>query len=210
MAEQSIAGPARRVMAADGDRSARARIVILLLSVALALSIFLSLTSGASDASAVRVIRDWLTEGVPADTLAARDRLIVYDIRMPRVLLGVLIGAALAVSGAVMQGLFRNPLADPGLIGVSAGSSLGAVAIIVLGTTWLAPVTLALGTLALPLAAFFGGLAVTLLLYAIATRHGRTSVATMLLAGLAIAALAMALTGILVFVADDRQLRDLT
>ncbi|TIN52739.1 MAG: iron ABC transporter, partial [Mesorhizobium sp.] len=151
MAEQSIAGPAGRVRASDGDRSARARIVILLLSVALALSIFLSLTSGASDASAVRVLRDWLTGGVPADTaLAARHRLIVYDIRMPRVLLGVLIGAALAVSGAVMQGLFRNPLADPGLIGVSAGSSLGAVAIIVLGTTWLAPVTLALGTLALP------------------------------------------------------------
>ncbi|TIR73141.1 MAG: iron ABC transporter permease, partial [Mesorhizobium sp.] len=183
-----MAGPAGRVRASDGDRSARARIVILLLSVALALSIFLSLTSGASDASAVRVLRDWLTGGVPADTaLAARHRLIVYDIRMPRVLLGVLIGAALAVSGAVMQGLFRNPLADPGLIGVSA-----------------------LGTLALPLAAFLGGLAVTLLLYAIATRHGRTSVATMLLAGLAIAALAMALTGILVFVADDRQLRDLT
>ncbi|RUU54017.1 iron ABC transporter permease, partial [Mesorhizobium sp. M2C.T.Ca.TU.009.01.2.1] len=101
-------------------------------------------------------------------------------------------------------------LADPGLIGGSAGSSLGAVAIIVLGTTWLAPVTLALGTLALPLAAVFGGLAVTLLLYAIATRQGRTSVATMLLAGIAISALAMALTGVLIFMADDRQLRDLT
>ncbi|RUW67465.1 iron chelate uptake ABC transporter family permease subunit, partial [Mesorhizobium sp. M1E.F.Ca.ET.063.01.1.1] len=105
MADQSIAGAAGKVAtAANGDRSARARAVILLLSLALALSIFLSLTSGASDASAVRVIRDWLTGAVPADAgLAARDQLIVYDIRMPRVLLGVLIGAALAVSGAVMQ-----------------------------------------------------------------------------------------------------------
>ncbi|MEI9401266.1 iron ABC transporter permease [Mesorhizobium argentiipisi] len=211
MAEQSIAGTPGRAMAADGDRSARARFVIALLCLALVLSVFLSLTAGASDASAVRIIRDWFTGAAPSDgALAARDRLIVYDIRMPRVLLGVLIGAALAVCGAVMQGLFRNPLADPGLIGVSAGSSLGAVAIIVLGTTWLAPVTLALGTLALPLAAFFGGLAVTLLLYAIATRQGRTSVATMLLAGIAISALAMALTGVLIFMADDRQLRDLT
>ncbi|MBW8907439.1 MAG: iron chelate uptake ABC transporter family permease subunit, partial [Mesorhizobium sp.] len=211
MAEQSVVGAAGRVMAADGDRSTRARFVILLLCLALALSVLLSLTSGASDASAVRVIRDWFTGAMPADAaLAARDRLIVYDIRMPRVLLGVLIGAALAVCGAVMQGLFRNPLADPGLIGVSAGSSLGAVAIIVLGTTWLAPVTLVLGTLALPLAAFIGGLAVTFLLYAIATRQGQTSVATMLLAGIAISALAMALTGVLIFMADDRQLRDLT
>lgn len=210
MVDQSIAGAAGEV-AGEGDRSGRARLVIVLLCLVLALSMFLSLTSGASDASAVGVIRDWLTGAVPADAgLGARDRLIVYDIRMPRVLLGVLIGAALAVSGAVMQGLFRNPLADPGLIGVSAGSSLGAVAVIVLGTSWLAPFTLALGSLALPIAAFCGGLAVTLVLYRVATRQGRTSVATMLLAGIALAALAMALTGILIFMADDRQLRDLT
>lgn len=85
MAEQSIAGPAGKMaMAADGDRSARARVVILLLSLALALSVFLSLTSGASDASAVRVIiRDWLTGAVPADAaLAARDQLIVYDLSL--------------------------------------------------------------------------------------------------------------------------------
>ncbi|TGV74048.1 iron ABC transporter, partial [Mesorhizobium sp. M00.F.Ca.ET.158.01.1.1] len=93
---------------------------------------------------------------------------------------------------------------------VSAGSSLGAVAIIVLGGTMLAPVTALLGTLALPLAAFLGGLATTLVLYQVATRRGQTSVATMLLAGIALAALAMALTGILIFMADDRQLRDLT
>ncbi|RWB79749.1 iron ABC transporter permease [Mesorhizobium sp.] len=211
MVDQSIAGAGTLATASDGDRSGRARIVILLLCLGLVVAVLLSLTSGASDASAVSVVGDWLLGAAPGNAaLSARDRLIVYDIRLPRVILGVLIGAALAVSGAVMQGLFRNPLADPGLIGVSAGSSLGAVAVIVLGATALAPITSALGTLALPLAAFCGGLATTLVLYQVATRHGQTSVATMLLAGIALAALAMALTGILIFMADDRQLRDLT
>ncbi|TIU91437.1 MAG: iron ABC transporter permease, partial [Mesorhizobium sp.] len=211
MVDQSIAGAGSMATAADGDRSGRARIVILLLCLGLVVAVLLSLTSGASDASAVSVVGDWLVGAAPGnEALSARDRLIVYDIRLPRVILGVLIGAALAVSGAVMQGLFRNPLADPGLIGVSAGSSLGAVAVIVLGATVLAPATSLLGTLALPLAAFCGGLATTLVLYQVATRHGQTSVATMLLAGIALAALAMALTGILIFMADDRQLRDLT
>ncbi|RWE56457.1 iron ABC transporter permease [Mesorhizobium sp.] len=211
MVVQSIAGAGTMAAASDGDRSGRARNVILLLCLGLAVAVLLSLTSGASDASAVSVVGDWLSGAAPGnEALSARDRLIVYDIRLPRVILGVLIGAALAVSGAVMQGLFRNPLADPGLIGVSAGASLGAVAVIVLGATVLAPVISVLGTLALPLAAFCGGLATTLVLYQVATRHGRTSVATMLLAGIALAALAMALTGILIFMADDRQLRDLT
>ncbi|RWC89644.1 MAG: iron ABC transporter permease [Mesorhizobium sp.] len=211
MADQSIAGPVKAMGASEGDRSGRARAVILMLCLGLAGAVLLSLTSGASDASALNVIRDWLFGTVPGDAAPnARDSLIVHDIRLPRVILGMLVGAALAVSGAVMQGLFRNPLADPGLIGVSAGSSLGAVAIIVLGGTMLAPVTALLGTLALPLAAFLGGLATTLVLYQVATRRGQTSVATMLLAGIALAALAMALTGILIFMADDRQLRDLT
>ncbi|TIT61369.1 MAG: iron ABC transporter permease, partial [Mesorhizobium sp.] len=211
MADQSIAGPVKAMGASEGDRSGRARAVILMLCLGLAGAVLLSLTSGASDASAVNVIRDWLFGTIPGDAaLNARDSLIVHDIRLPRVILGMLVGAALAVCGAVMQGLFRNPLADPGLIGVSAGSSLGAVAIIVLGGTMLAPVTALLGTLALPPAAFLGGLATTLVLYQVATRRGQTSVATMLLAGIALAALAMALTGILIFMADDRQLRDLT
>ena len=195
--------------AVAGDRSALARLVILLLCILLALTMLFSLASGASDASAVAVVRGWLF-GAADDALSVRDRIIINDVRLPRVVLGALVGASLAVSGAVMQGLFRNPLADPGLIGVSAGAGLAAVLIIVLGGTVLAPVTLAMGTFSLPVAAFFGGLAATLVLYKVATRQGRTSVATMLLAGIALAALAGAVTGILVFVADDRQLRDLT
>lgn len=209
MAMQSNVSPSGMMShhIADGDRSGRARRAIGILLLGLAITILLSLASGASDASALAVASDLI---FGSGDVGLRDRVVIYDIRMPRVLMGTLVGAALAVSGAVMQGLFRNPLADPGLVGVSAGSSLGAVSVIVLGGSLLTPLTTSLGALSLPAVAFFGGLVTTLLLYRIATRQGRTSVATMLLAGLALTALAMALTGILIFMADDRQLRDLT
>jgi iron complex transport system permease protein len=147
-------------------------------------------------------------EGVP-EGVSARDWIVVMDIRLPRVVLGALVGSALAVSGAVMQGLFRNPLADPGIIGVSAGAGFGAAAFIVLGNSVLAPVMAILGIYAVPLAAFLGGLVTTLLLYRIGTRGGVTSVATLLLAGIALGALTGAMTGVLVYVADDQELRDL-
>ena len=213
MALDAVAGliGVKRASAPEGDRSVRARLAIVVLAVMLAATVLFSLASGASDASAFAVIRDWLFPSFSAgDALSMRDSVIIYDIRLPRVIMGVLIGAALAVSGAVMQGLFRNPLADPGLVGVSAGASLGAVAVIVLGATVLSSLTALFGSFTLPLAAFAGGLATTLVLYGISTRQGRTSVATMLLAGIALAAMAMAFTGMLIFMADDRQLRDLT
>ncbi len=197
--------------ASVGDRSGRAKLAIALLAVLLVLTMLFSLTSGASDASALAVVRDWLFPSMSdGSALSARDRIIVYDIRLPRVVLGVLIGAALAVSGAVMQGLFRNPLADPGLVGVSSGAGLGAIVVIVLGGTFLGPVLALFGIYTLPLAAFSGGLATTLILYRVATRRGQTSIATMLLAGIALGAMASAFSGIMVYLADDRQLRDLT
>src|SRR5262249_12100612 len=115
-----------------------------------------------------------------------------------------------AVSGAVMQGLFRNPLADPALVGVSSGGALVAVASIVIGDRITATSGLGLLFGMLPLAAFLGALATTAGLYRIATRAHRTSIAIFLLAGLAIAALANAGTGLFIFMADDRQLRDVT
>lgn len=210
MAVQADAGrvvsPLPRI---EGDRSRRAVQVIGLLSILLLATIAFSLTSGASDASFTAVLSDLLSSS-GTEAISLRDRVIIYDIRMPRVATGILVGAGLAVSGAVLQGLFRNPLADPALVGISAGSSLGAASIIVLGGTMLIPLTSLLGPFALPATAFLGGLATTTLLYRIATRQGRTSVATMLLAGIALAALAMALTGLLIFIADDRQIRDIT
>jgi len=191
----------------EGDRDARARTAIVVLALVLVVVSLFSLATGASDASAWDVVTGWLTGD---DALSLRDRVIIYDIRLPRVAMGILIGAALAVSGAVMQGLFRNPLADPGLVGVSAGAGLGAIVIIVLGSTVLGPVVALFGTTALPLAAFAGGLVTTMLLYRVATRHGRTSIATMLLAGIALGAMAGAFSGVLIYLANDQQLRDLT
>ena len=192
----------------DGDRSALARATIVVLAAALVLTFFFSLASGASDASAWRVFLE--TFGFTSGALEGADRIVVYGIRFPRAVLGMLIGAALAVSGAIMQGVFRNPLADPGIVGVSAGAGLGAVSFIVLQGGALAPVAMIFGIYSIPFAAFLGGLVSTLVLYRISTRQGRTSVATMLLAGIALGALAGAFTGLLVFWADDQQLRDLT
>ncbi|MEM1105622.1 MAG: iron ABC transporter permease [Pseudomonadota bacterium] len=135
---------------------------------------------------------------------------VIENIRMPRVILGAFVGAALGVAGAAMQGFFRNPLADPGLIGVSTGGALAAVAVIVLGGTLLAPVLALLGNFSLPFVAFFGSLAAVALIYQVSLVDGRVVVATMLLAGVAANALAAAGIGYMTFLADDVQLRDLT
>ncbi len=140
----------------------------------------------------------------------AQDAAILTVVRAPRVLLAALIGAGLAVAGAAMQGLFRNPLADPGLIGVSAGAALAAVGAIVLGPTLFGRAAGVLGLWLLPLAAFAGGLGATVLITRLAQREGVTGVATLLLAGVAVNALSAALTGLLIFAADDRQVRDIT
>ena len=143
----------------------------------------------------------------PADVHA---RLVLLEVRLPRMILAAFVGASLAVAGAMMQGLFRNPLADPALIGVSSGAALAAVATIALGGTFAGPLVEALGAWALPVAAFFGGFATTMALMLIARRHGTTAIATLLLAGIALGAIAGALTGLLAYVSDDRELRDLT
>ncbi len=200
--------------ARNGNRTILARVVIFCLMIGVLAAMVTGLSIGPVP------VRIWeLLPHVPAYVLSQetdipagvspRDWIVFMDIRLPRIFLGALVGAALAVSGAVMQGLFRNPLADPGIVGVSSGAGLGAAIFIVLGGTALAPVTAVLGIYAVPLAAFFGGLIVTLLLYRIGTRAGVTSVATLLLAGIALGALSGALTGLLVYVSDDAQLRDL-
>lgn len=198
----------RAALRHEGDRDALARLVLIALAILLALVFLFSLGSGATDTSALRVVVAMVSGN--QDALTPIERVVLTDIRLPRALLGVLIGASLAVSGAVMQGLFRNPLADPGIVGVSAGAGLGAVSMIVLGGGALAPIAALFGIYHVPFAAFLGGLVTTLLLYRVSTRQGRTSVATMLLAGIALGALAGAFTGLLVFWADDQQLRDLT
>lgn len=138
-----------------------------------------------------------------------RQELVLFAIRLPRVILGALVGAGLAMAGACLQGLFRNPLADPGLIGVTSGAGLAAAAAIVLGGLLQGLLPGVLMTLLLPLAAFAGALVVTLLVYRLARRDGRTDVATLLLAGVALNAIAGAGIGLLIFLSDDQQLRDI-
>jgi iron complex transport system permease protein len=130
---------------------------------------------------------------------------VLTSIRFPRVVLALAAGALLALSGAVMQGLFRNPLADPGLIGVTAGAALGAAIFIIL-----VPGAGALEIFALPLMAFFGGLFATITVWALASHGGRVHTLTLLLAGIALNALSGALIGLLITQATDEQLRSLT
>ncbi len=134
-----------------------------------------------------------------------RDEMIIQVIRLPRMLLSFLIGAVLAICGAVMQGLFRNSLADPSLIGVSAGASAGASFVIVFGAI-LFP-TSVLGLSVVSIGAFAGGLLAAWVVYRLASSSEGTSVATMLLAGIAISALAGALNQLFSFLADNDMLR---
>lgn len=196
----------RPIARQDGDRSLRAMTVLVLCVLLLLVMIVTSLTVGASGTSLLQALFSW-ANGEP---IGLREKVILFDIRAPRTLLGALVGASLAVSGAVMQGLFRNPLADPGLVGVSAGAGLGAIVAIVLGGLLPPAFAVLTGMYTVPVAAFVGGWLSTMLLYRVATRKGRTSVAVMLLAGIALGALTGAVSGVLVYLADDNQLRDLT
>lgn len=189
-----------------GDRSHRARILSLVLLGFLLVTLWLSMTIGASGTSLLRALGNLIT----GQEVALRDKVVLFDIRAPRSLMGMFVGASLAVSGAVMQGLFRNPLADPGIVGISAGAGLGAILAIVMGAALPAVVTEVTGYYMVPIFAFVGGWASTLLLYRVSTRRGRTSVATMLLAGIALGALTGALSGIMTYLATDAQLRDMT
>lgn len=202
--------------------SQRGALVIPLLIVGLIVVLLLAVGIGAvriDPLQVVGILLDWFnTETGLFDRLGItltqdftnRQRDVMMVIRLPRVVLGLLIGSSLAVSGAAIQGLFRNPLADPGLIGISSGSALCAALVIVLGNTFLRPIIDLFGGYALPIAAFCGGFATTILIYRLATVGGKTDISTMLLAGIAINAIAGAVIGMMTFLATDDQLRDIT
>lgn len=160
----------------------------------------LELAVGAVPIAPARVLA--LLLGAPADPMEAT---VLWSIRLPRLLLAIAVGAALGLSGAAQQGLFRNPLADPALVGVSAGAALAAVAAIVFAGLAPPPVQAPL----VPASAFAGGLAATLLALRLARLSGEAT-AGLLLAGIAVNAVCGAGTGLLVSISDDRQLRDIT
>jgi len=135
-------------------------------------------------------------------------KIVLLEIRLPRVILAGLVGASLGISGAALQGLFRNPLADPGLIGVSAGAALGATLVIVLGSNFLSGFML--GSFLLPLGAISGAMLVIMMLYMLTKGFGYQGVTYMLLVGIAVNAIAGVGIGILTFISTDSELRGLT
>lgn len=135
---------------------------------------------------------------------------VLFIIRTPRLLLGILVGAALGISGAAIQGIFRNPLAEPGLIGISSGASLFAVMVIAFESVLFTGLASWIGYYLLAFAAFFGAGLTAFLVYQIASKDGRANLTTMLLAGIAINAFAGALTGLMTYVASEQQLRTIT
>lgn len=193
------------------NRARRARLLIVFAWVLLTCAAIVSLGTGATGLGlygGVRAIAELFHPGSVGDT--GLERLVILQVRLPRLLLGMFVGAALAVSGAMMQGLFRNPLADPGVIGVSSGAALAVIATIALGNSLLGPFARTFGVYALPGAAFFGGLLTTSFLVLITRRSGQVMVGTLLLTGIAVAALAESITGLISYASDDRELRDLT
>ncbi|MBG8561827.1 iron ABC transporter permease [Pseudomonas qingdaonensis] len=179
----------------------RYRLILLALSGLLLVSCVLSLGFGSAPVPVEVVARVLLFKvfgiapEVPAWT--AGQEHIVWLIRVPRMLLGALVGGGLAMIGAVLQAVTRNPLADPHLLGVTSGATLGAVLVVL-------HVGELIGVLTLPLAAFVGALCSMLLVLAIASRHGRLDSDRLLLCGVAVAFVMMALANLLLFMGDHR------
>ncbi|HEX6988551.1 MAG TPA: iron chelate uptake ABC transporter family permease subunit [Bacillota bacterium] len=189
-----------RAMTVLARPAARRRAALLLLGVMLAVAVLLSLGIGAVSvppAEVVRILASWLS-GTAADDTHHR---IIVDLRLPRVLLAGLVGAGLSIAGAAFQGLFRNPMADPFVIGVSGGAALGAALAVLLGLH----VDL-LGFGAVPVLAFAGAVGAVVLVHGLAGGSGRLSVSVMslLLAGVAVAALTQAVVSLLVYLSGER------
>ncbi|ROV57898.1 iron ABC transporter permease [Vibrio ponticus] len=192
----------------NSSRSLSTKTLCIISSIALYLTTVASITVGPMDISFTDSIKSMLPiSSVDTPTHIA---MIIQQVRIPRTLLAISLGAILALCGAVLQGLFRNPLADPGIIGVSSGASLGAAIAIVLlgGLATHYPTLMLIGTV--PLFACLGGVVVTFIVYRLGTDQNGTSVTMMLLAGIAISAAANAGLGLLNYFADDQALRDLS
>lgn len=186
-----------------GARYVKPVVVLVLLVAGLAAAIVVATAMGVVQlpyGETARIVFSKLL-GLPAGASASAEA-IIWNVRLPRVAAAGLVGLALGVGGAAMQALFKNPLASPDLIGVSTGGALGAVAAIFLGWSVASPWLM-------PLAAFVGALAVGVVVYGLATRSGRTDVATLLLAGVACSSLGGAVISLLYHFVDDGVLRQI-
>ncbi|MFM8954453.1 MAG: FecCD family ABC transporter permease [Actinomycetota bacterium] len=181
------------------------RIVATVLLVAFVIVVFNALSTGAYTIRLGELIQV-LFQG-PAKGAGEADgnsvaHAVFWNVRLPRVTLAIVVGASLAVAGVVMQGIFRNPLAEPATVGVSGGAAVGAVIAITLGLSKI--------TLGVQIFAFIGGTLATAIVYGLSRVDGKTDIVTLILTGIAINALSGALIGLAVFVADDDQIRTVT
>ena len=178
---------------------AKQRYLLFIFLICLIVSILLAVTIGSFKISVTDILFGNLDE---------LGKTILFTIRMPRVMLAAIVGASLAISGACLQGLFRNPLADPGLIGVSAGAALGAAFAIVFSSKFIS--LNFLGPYLIPFSAIIGSASVIIILFIITKGFGYDGVTYMLLAGIAVNAIAGVGIGLLTYISDDSELRSLT
>lgn len=185
----------------DFTSQRRCRSAWWLLALGLLTAAILNLSSGSirlGPLQQLSILLEPLSGPLPFGAHSEGDAAVMWNLRVPRVLLGMVAGAALAMSGAAIQGLFRNPLADPALIGVTSGGAMGAIgAILATGSGLLAPFWLE--RFAVPLGALLGALGTTYIIFRLASTGGRTSATTLLLVGIAINALAGAVIGLALF-----------
>jgi len=181
--------------------------VLFLLALAILLVLGASIRFGAMDFSVTDIFRALasLLPGQPEPTL---DQRIFLELRVPRAILCLLVGASLGVGGTLMQALFRNPIVEPGLVGTSSGAAFGSALFFVLG----AALNLPAGVWSLPLAACLGGILSTYLVFILARSRedGRASIVRLLLTGLAVNALFLSAIGFLSYIARDPQARSIT
>ncbi len=204
MSTRSAAPP--RHTATDRRLAVLIGLVSVLMAAALA-----SLTLGAMPIGpyeVVSILMSHLGMGVLSEIDPLHDA-VVIAVRLPRLLVGATVGAGLAIAGTVLQAVFRNPLADPALIGVSSGAALAAAAVTILGGVVVSTAASGFWIATLPVAAFTGGWSAVQLVQRLGRSGQVISVARLLLAGIAVNALAQALTGVLLFIATDSQLRGL-
>ncbi|MFD4219144.1 MULTISPECIES: FecCD family ABC transporter permease [Streptomyces] len=190
--------------AAPESPRSRAFVLTAVLSLALLAGCLLSAAIGAYNIPLGDVLSSVQHRiGLGGQALDRVGESVLWNVRLPRVALAVLVGASLGCAGALMQGVFGNPLAEPGVIGISAGAAVGAVASIALGLTFF-------GNWTITVFAFVAGLATVLLVYALSRSGGRTEVVTLILTGIAVNAFAGALIGLFIFFADNAQITQIT
>lgn len=193
-------------------RDYRTAFILAGLGGSLLVSVLFSLTIGAVtipvlDVMIILLKKAGLFTHVAVDST---HEIVLSSIRLPRILMTIMIGAALGVSGAALQGLFRNPLVEPSLIGVSGGSASAVVLLIVFGGSLSLGTTSWLYNSLLPIVAFAGGVLATVIVLKLSSQLGKTNVAVLILTGVAINALSGALIGLAIFYADENQLRTFT